>query len=256
MEYTVAGLARLAGVSVRTLHWYDQIDLLRPAYVTPAGYRRYGPAEVDALQSILFYRALGLPLKAIAALLSDASADRLAELKRHRAALLAQRAHLDALLATLDKTIQMEEGKTAMTDKEKFEHLREDAIARNEALYGAQAREAYGDGAVDASYAKLRGLSPEQYGAAGALAEEINAALAQAVRAGEAPGGAQGRAIAQMHRRWLEYFWASYTPEAHRGAAELYVCDPRFTAYYDGGTHGVPGCAAFLRDAVAAFTGR
>ena len=62
MEYTVNGLARLAGVSVRTLHWYDEIGLLRPARVTEAGYRMYGPDEVDALQSILFYRALGVPL--------------------------------------------------------------------------------------------------------------------------------------------------------------------------------------------------
>ena len=74
MEYTVNGLARLAGVSVRTLHWYDEIGLLRPARVTEAGYRMYGPDEVDALQSILFYRALGVPLKQIGALMADASA--------------------------------------------------------------------------------------------------------------------------------------------------------------------------------------
>ena len=78
MEYTVNGLARLAGVSVRTLHWYDEIGLLRPARVTEAGYRMYGPDEVDALQSILFYRALGVPLKQIGALMADASAGRLA----------------------------------------------------------------------------------------------------------------------------------------------------------------------------------
>ena len=65
MEYTVNGLARLAGVSVRTLHWYDEIGLLRPARVTEVGYRMYGPDEVDALQSILFYRALGMPLAQI-----------------------------------------------------------------------------------------------------------------------------------------------------------------------------------------------
>ena len=103
MEYTVNGLARLAGVSVRTLHWYDEIGLLRPARVTEAGYRMYGPDEVDALQSILFYRALGVPLKQIGALMADASAGRLAALQSHRAALLCRRAQLDALLATLDK---------------------------------------------------------------------------------------------------------------------------------------------------------
>ncbi len=109
MEYTVNGLARLAGVSVRTLHWYDEIGLLRPARVTEVGYRMYGPDEVDALQSILFYRALGVPLKQIGALMADASAGRLAALQSHRAALLCRRAQLDALLATLDKTILTEE---------------------------------------------------------------------------------------------------------------------------------------------------
>ena len=92
MEYTVNGLARLAGVSVRTLHWYDEIGLLRPARVTEAGYRMYGPDEVDALQSILFYRALGVPLKQIGALMADASAGRLAALQSNGAAALPARA--------------------------------------------------------------------------------------------------------------------------------------------------------------------
>ena len=164
MEYTVNGLARLAGVSVRTLHWYDEIGLLRPARVTEAGYRMYGPDEVDALQSILFYRALGVPLKQIGALMADASAGRLAALQSHRAALLCRRAQLDALLATLDKTILTEEGKCAMTDAEKFEGFKQKLVAENEAEYGAEARGKYGDTAVDASNAKLMGLSPEQYG--------------------------------------------------------------------------------------------
>ena len=160
MEYTVNGLARLAGVSVRTLHWYDEIGLLRPARVTEAGYRMYGPDEVDALQSILFYRALGVPLKQIGALMADASAGRLAALQSHRAALLCRRAQLDALLATLDKTILTEEGKCAMTDAEKFEGFKQKLVAENEAEYGTEARGKYGDMAVDASNARLMGLSP------------------------------------------------------------------------------------------------
>lgn len=143
MEYTVNGLARLAGVSVRTLHWYDEIGLLRPARVTEAGYRMYGPDEVDALQSILFYRALGVPLKQIGALMADASAGRLAALQSHRAALLCRRAQMDALLATLDKTILTEEGKCAMTDAEKFEGFKQKLVAENEAEYGAEARGKY-----------------------------------------------------------------------------------------------------------------
>lgn len=242
MEYTVNGLARLAGVSVRTLHWYDEIGLLRPARVTEAGYRMYGPDEVDALQSILFYRALGVPLKQIGALMADASAGRLAALQSHRAALLCRRAQLDALLATLDKTILTEEGKCAMTDAEKFEGFKQKLVAENEAEYGTEARGKYGDMAVDASNARLMGLSPEQYGEMQKLSARINAALAAAVRAGEAPDGPEGRRIAGLHKQWLCFTWPKYTPKAHLGLAEMYVADERFTAYYDAET---PGCAAF-----------
>ena len=252
MEYTVNGLARLAGVSVRTLHWYDEIGLLRPARVTEAGYRMYGPDEVDALQSILFYRALGVPLKQIGALMADASAGRLAALQSHRAALLCRRAQLDALLATLDKTILTEEGKCAMTDSEKFEGFKQKLVAENEAEYGAEARGKYGDTAVDASNAKLMGLSPEQYGEMQKLSARINAALAAAVRAGEAPDGPEGRRIAELHKQWLCFTWPKYTPKAHLGLAEMYVADERFTAYYDAET---PGCAAFFAGRGGGFHG-
>ena len=106
--------------------------------------------------------------------------------------------------------------------------------------------------AVDASNARLMGLSPEQYGEMQKLSARINAALAAAVRAGEAPDGPEGRRIAGLHKQWLCFTWPKYTPKAHLGLAEMYVADERFTAYYDAET---PGCAAFLRDAVAAFTG-
>lgn len=159
MEYTVNGLARLAGVSVRTLHWYDEIGLLRPARVTEAGYRMYGPDEVDALQSILFYRALGVPLKQIGALMADASAGRLAALQSHRAALLCRRAQLDALLATLDKTILTEEGKCAMTDAEKFEGFKQSIVAETERIR-RRARGKYGDTADGCLQRELMGLSP------------------------------------------------------------------------------------------------
>ena len=118
--------------------------------------------------------------KQIGALMADASAGRLAALQSHRAALLCRRAQLDALLATLDKTILTEEGKCAMTDAEKFEGFKQKLVAENEAEYGAEARGKYGDTAVDASNAKLMGLSPEQYGEMQKLSARINAALAAA----------------------------------------------------------------------------
>ncbi len=248
-EYTVKQLARLSGVTVRTLHWYDEIGLLRPARVTEAGYRMYGPGEVDRLQGILFYRALGVPLKDIAALMRAPSFDRLAALEGHRRALLQQRAHLDALLATLDKTIATQKGEGTMTDSEKFAGFKQKLVDENEKAYGSEVRKAYGDEAVDASNRKLLDLSEEQYSAMQALEGQIKAALEAAVAAGESPAGPEGARIAALHRDWLGYTWAKYSPQAHKGLGQMYVADERFTAYYDAGT---PGCARWLCDAIQA----
>lgn len=250
MEYTVHEMAQLAGVSVRTLHWYDKQGLLPPCRTTQAGYRMYGAREVDALQSILLYRALGFSLKEIGEILRAPDYDRAAALQAHREALVRQRQRLDTLLTTLDKTIAEQKGELQMQDNEKFEGLKQTLVAENEKQYGAEVRAAYGDAAVDASNAKLMGLSAEQYEAMQKLGADIHAALAQAVRAGEAPSGEAGKQIAAQHKQWLLYTWHKYTPQMHKGLAEGYVADERFTAYYDA---ECPGCAQFLRDAIVAW---
>lgn len=251
MEYTVKALADLAGVSARTLRWYDREGLLKPAGTTRAGYRLYGPAEVDRLQAILFYRELGLELSAIRSMLDAPDFDRMAALEGHLTALEARRARLDSLILTVTKTIDEAKGGQKMSDKEKFEAFKERVVAENEAKYGPEIRGKYGDAEVDRANACLRALTKEEYDQWQALGEEIRAALAAAVKAGEAPGGEEGQRIARLHRRWLSYSWEAYTPQAHGGLAEMYVADERFTAYYD---QSVPGCAAFLRDAVKAYT--
>ena len=145
MGYTVRQLARLAGISPRTIRYYDEIDLLKPARVSAAGYRLYGQAEVDRLQQILFYRALGLELKKIKRLLSAPSFDELAALKEHRTKLLAKRRQVELLIANVEKTIALKEGKITMTDQEKFEGFKEELVAENEEKYGAEIRAKYDD---------------------------------------------------------------------------------------------------------------
>ncbi len=251
MEYTIAALAKLSGVTTRTLRWYDQQGLLKPARVTAKGYRVYGPAQVDRLQSILFYRELGLELSAIRQLLDAPDYDRQKALQSHLTALRLRRARLDELILTVQKTLDNAQGGAVMTDKEKFEAFKRKTVAENEAAYGAEARQKYGSEAVDASNQKLLGLTEQEHAAFEALGQAINAALAAAVAAGEDPAGDEGQRIAAMHRRWLGYTWNCYTPQAHAGLAQMYVADPRFTAWYD---QAAPGCAAFLRDAVCAYT--
>ena len=247
MQYTVKQLAGLAGVSARTLRYYHEIGLLRPGRVSDAGYRFYGPAEVDRLQQILFYRELGLRLDEIASLLDDPQFDRRKALQSHLAALRQQRERLDSLILTVEKTIRNETGGIQMTDKEKFEGFKARIIRENEEKYGKELRAKYGDQEIDRATACVLSLTQEEYAAWEALGAEILSELEQAIRSNADPKGETGKHLAALHRRWLSYSWEQYSPDAHRGLAQMYVCDERFTAYYD---RNVPGCAAFLRDAI------
>lgn len=252
MEYTVKGLADLAGVTPRTLRWYDKIGLLKPGRTSEAGYRFYGPKEVDRLQQILFYRELGFPLEHIAAVLNDPSFDAQKALQSHLSALKERREQLDGLILTVEQTIRKTKGELCMTDREKFEAFKRKRMEENEEAYGKEIRKAYGDGVVEASNQAMMGMSKEEYERWQALDLEIREALEAALRAGETPTGLEGQRIAKLHREWLTFTVKPYDLKRHKSIAELYVLDERFTAYYD---RQVPGCARFLRDAVAAYTG-
>lgn len=250
MEYTVTKLAELSGVSARTLRYYDAVGLLRPGRVTEAGYRIYGKEQVDKLQQVLFYRELGMPLSDIAKLLETPGFDKGAALKTHLAALTAERDRLSVLIATLAQTIKHEEAGTLMNDKEKFEGFKREAVAKNEEKYGTEIREKYGEEAVDASNAKLMGLTRAEYDAMQQEGEALLALLDSAVAAGADPAGPEGKKACELHKKWLMYTWPAYSPEAHKGLGTMYTADERFTAYYDKVR---PGCAAFLKAAIDAF---
>ena len=248
MEYSINKLAKLAGVSTRTLRYYDQCGLLVPQRVR-SGYRVYGRAEADRLQQILFYRELGMPLGEIKRILSAPGFDAGAALRGHLAALAAKRDRLDALIRNVEKTIQNQKGEIMMDDQEKFEGFKQQLIDDNEASYGKEIRERYGEEAVERSNARIRGMPPEQYAESERLANAYQAALKDAFGQGD-PAGALAQEACDLHRQWLCCFWDHYSKEAHLGAAQLYVDDPRFGEYYD---KIAPGCAAFLRDAVAIY---
>lgn len=252
MEYTIKTLADLAGITPRTLRWYDRQGLLKPLRTTEAGYRIYGPGEVERLWDILFYRELGLGLAAIRQILDDPAFDRQAALQSHLRQLEAQQERLKNLILTVQKTIDEAKGGCKMSDMEKFEAFKRHVVETNEARYGRELREKYGDKTVDRANANVLALTEEAYDQWKALGEEIKTALARAVRGKEDPAGPEGLRIAALHRRWLSFSWESYTPQAHAGLGQMYTADPRFTAYYD---EEVPGCAVFLRDAIAAYTG-
>lgn len=249
MEYSIDKLGKLAGVTSRTLRYYDQIGLLKPLRSSSAGYRIYGPGEVDRLQQILFFRALGVELSQIKEILDTAQGDILGLLHGHLRGLEERREELERIIETVKKTIESKETQLPMTDAEKFEGFKRSLVKQNEAQYGTEIRRAHGDDTVDASNARLMGLSQEECEKMTALSEEIIALLEQAVGEGAPPEGELGRRIAEKHRQWLAYTWTAYSPEAHKALVQMYVDDPRFTVYYD---KNCPGCAAFLRAAVLA----
>ncbi|MCK7605328.1 MULTISPECIES: MerR family transcriptional regulator [Geobacillus] len=251
MKYTVHELAKLAGVTSRTLRYYDEIGLLKPARLSEAGYRLYGPKEVDLLQQILFYRELGVDLETIKQIIHSPSFDEIKVLKQHREQLLLKRRHLDALIANVERTLASKEGGIPMDDKEKFAAFKEQLIEENERKYGREIREKYGDEQIDRSNEKLRQMTKEQFDEAERLGKEVLDALKEAILTGD-PAGEKAQKAADLHRQWLSYYWDSYSKEAHAGLARMYVDDERFKAYYDN-VH--PGAAEFLKEAILIYTG-
>jgi DNA-binding transcriptional MerR regulator len=192
MEYTVQKLARLAGVSARTIRYYDEIGLLKPVRLSSSGYRIYGRAEVDRLQQILLYRELGCSLEQIQQIIASPSFDALKALQQHRLQLLNERKRLDALIANVEKTIAYTERRIEMADTEKFEGFKQELIERNEQEYGAEVRAKYGDETVDRSNEKLMRMSQAEYEEAARLADDVLATLAEAFETGD-PGGPLGQ---------------------------------------------------------------
>lgn len=249
MEYSINKLSKMAGVSARTLRYYDEIGLLKPLRVTHSGYRVYGLAQTDALQRILFYRTLGVELSQIKTIMESPGYNDAQALAGHLEALLVKRKQIDKLITNVRKTILASKGAIAMNDKEKFEGLKKGLIDENEKKYGKEIREKYGESAVNASIAKMTGMSEEKYAQAKELSDRLNEALKEAFADGD-PAGETAQKACELHKQWLMFFWDKYSKQAHKNLGQMYVDDPRFTAHYD---EIAVGCAPFLRDALNIF---
>lgn len=251
MEYTIQELAKLSGVSTRTLRYYDEIDLLKPARTNEAGYRFYAQEEVDMLQQILFYRALDIKLAKIHEIIQAPNFQQKEALDSHRVALLQRKRELDQLLQTVEQTIQSLEEEIPMTNEAKFEGFKKNLIEENEKQYGEEIRTKYGNETIDASNAKLRNMTEEQYDAMQQLEQQLFDRLKEAMQIGDVTSDIAMEAV-ELHKRWLSFNWSKYTKEAHAGLAQMYIADERFTAYYDDRV--APGATQFLYDAILIYT--
>ncbi|HEX3766243.1 MAG TPA: MerR family transcriptional regulator [Kofleriaceae bacterium] len=246
MAFTVGELSRLTGLTVRALHHYDELGLVRPSQRTAAGYRLYDEADALRLQQVMVLRELGVPLDQIGAAI-DAAADCAALLRRHRAALTDKRARLDRMLAAVDAALRvLEKGKQMQSEdfKAMFDGF-------DPADHEAEVQQRWGHTeAYRESARRTRQYGPSEWEAIRAESEEIYARLGALMQQGAAVTDPAVQAAVEDHRRHLERWFYPCSSELHKGLGEMYVADPRFTATLD--KKAGPGFARFFRDAIAA----
>ena len=245
MSYTVGQLAALAHVTVRALHHYDEIGLVRPSQRTSAGYRLYGDRDVMRLQQVLVFRELGVPLDEIATAIDEAT-DRAALLRKHRSALVDRRTRIDAMLAAVDAALGALEKGNAMQPsdvKKMFEGF-------NPEDHEEEARERWGNTeAYKESARRTKQYGKPEWEAIRREGEAIYARLAELMRQGAAAGDPAVQAAVEDHRLHIDRWFYPCSKQMHHGLGEMYVADARFTANLD---KVAPGFAKFLRDAIAA----
>ena len=241
--YTVKQLSKLAGVTPRTLHHYDEIGLLKPTRVGENGYRYYGEEALLRLQQILFYRELDLPLEDIKKIMGRRDFDVMGALYGHKEALQKQIQRLNRLLETVDCTIHHLKGNVPMSEKDFFEGFSEEEQEK----YALEAEKLYDPETVRESNRKWKSYSAarkEQIMSEGkAVYQDMIAAMPKGADSPEV------QAIVERWRKHMDYFW---TPNLDQllALANGYNDEPRFKANFDK-MH--PRLAEFTRDAVQVY---
>lgn len=246
MAYTVGAVARITRLSVRALHHYDEIGLVRPSRRTRAGYRLYTDSDLDRLQQVLLLRALGLRLDDIAETLNRPDFDRRAALVSQRASLMERLDRTRAMLDLVDRSIRAMDGEVTMNSEEKFEafggHDPEEHESEVTSRWGATPEYAE-------SRRRTKQYSPADWKAQRAEADALTEAFADAMRRGLSPSDHEAIAVAERHRLHIDRWFYPCAHAMHSRLGRMYVEDPRFAANYE--RHG-EGLAQFVCDAIAA----
>ena len=250
MSFTVGAVARLAGVTVRTLHHYDEIGLLRASGRSDAGYRRYADADLDRLQRILFYRELGFGLDQIKDVMTDGGADAAAHLRRQHAMLLDRIGRLERMATAVEKAMEARTMGINLTPEERLEVFGD----FDPDQHAAEVEERWGDSDAYRESAKRTARSTkadwERIKAQGQAAiEQVVAAM----NAGAPAGSPEAMDGAEAHRRQIDEAFYPCSYDMYVGLAEMYLADPRFTATYE---KIAPGLAQYLHDAIKANAAR
>ncbi len=230
---TVKQVARISGVSVRALHHYDEIDLLKPASIGRNGYRYYGRDELLRLQQILLHRELDIPLGEIRAILDDPHFDQLTALRTQREKLAAEAKRYARLVRTIDRTIADLNGESAMRNAELYKGISADKQAEYEMWliekYGGDMPER-----IVTSRKKYESLSDAEKAALNDELMEIETAWADAMKNGVPADSAVLDPLLRRHRDWVSAMWNKpCPPEAYAGLADLHLSHPDFVSRYE-----------------------
>jgi len=240
---TVGEVAELAGVTVRLLHHYDEIGVLSPSARSEAGYRLYSYGDLERLQEILIWRALGFPLGEIKALLDDGTYDRAQALRRQRSLVESELGRLGAVARALDEALAALATGTTVKETTMFEGF-------DNSQYEDDVRSRWGDtDAFRQSAQRMASYGDAQWTLIRSQAEEINRAFLELQAACEQPGGAAARQVAERHRQHISRWFYDCSHEFHCGLAEIYVTDPRFKENYERQAEGL---ARYVHDAIVA----
>ncbi len=247
MNYTVNKLAQLSGVSIRTLRFYDETGLLKPAYVGENGYRYYQEDQLLLLQQILFFRELGFELKQIQDILKHSDFDRVDILKSHKKVLRANISRMQKLIKTIDKTIDHLHGNYTMTEHEMYYGFSKE----KQAEYENYLEKKLGPNRPELAESKqnTKGWTKVNWDKYQATLEELNKAFAQALQKGLKVNSPEVQQLVGNHFQLIKQFW-SPTKESYIGLAQMYVEHPDFKKLY---VSYDPKLAQYIADAMKVY---
>ena len=243
MRYTVKQLAKLAGVTTRTLHYYDQIDLLRPASYGDNGYRYYDDKAVLRLQQIMFFRELDFSLEEIKNIVGRPDFDLLLALKVHREGLQARVNRLNNLIGTVDNTMKYLRGEIKMSNQDFYKGFDEE----QQKEYAVEAEKRWGETAAQ-SQKRWTGYSPEQKNEILGEMQAISTNIAENM-----DKGADSAEVQHWIDRWYNHinkYFYTCTLDIFRSLGSMYTQDPAFQETYEKIR---PGMAAFMEKAMAHY---
>ena len=246
MSYSVGRVAEIAGVSVRTLHHYDDIGLLRPDKRSPGGYRLYKASDLERLRQILLYRELGFSLEETAVILDDPRADPVAHLRRQHNLLNDRIERLRRMSAAVEAEMEARQMGISMTPEERFEVFGDFRVEDHEE---EAERRWGGTDAYEESQRRVASYTKEDWVKIKTEGEDIDRRLASLMESGSEAGSEPAMDAAERHRNHISRWFYECSSEIHVGLAKMYVSDPRFKERYDA---IAPGLAEFIRAAVNA----